>query len=167
MYRYGQLTNKQFDFSHYLLYNFCLLQIINLKMNLLEKYNQKQLVKLSEDKMIPQFKAGDTLRVHTVVPRLDIKSSKRAQSATRIQIFEGLCISRKHNGVVSTFTVRKISHDEGVEKTLPLYSYIIDKIEVIRRGRVRRAKLFYIRKLRGKAMRVVDLKSNKNEVPKG
>lgn len=130
-------------------------------MNLLEKYNQKQLEQLSAGKVIPQFRAGDTLRVHTVVPRLDVKSSKRAQSATRIQIFEGLCISRKNSGVASTFTVRKISHDEGVEKTLPLYSHVIDKIEVIRRGKVRRAKLFYIRKLRGKAMRVVELKENK------
>jgi len=132
-------------------------------MNLLEKYNHKQLCKLSEGKVIPHFRSGDTLRVHTVVPRLDVKSSKRAQSATRIQIFEGLCISRKNNGLASTFTVRKISHDEGVEKTLPIYSSIIDKIEVIRRGRVRRAKLFYIRALRGKAMRVVELKKNKQE----
>ena len=132
-------------------------------MNLLEKYNQKQLAKLSEDRVIPQFRAGDTVRVHTIVPRLDIKSSKRAQSATRIQMFEGLCISRKNNGVASTFTVRKISHDEGVEKTLPIYSNIIDKIEVIRRGKVRRAKLYYIRKLRGKAMRVVELKQHKAE----
>ncbi len=130
-------------------------------MNLLEKYNQKQLTKLSEGKAIPPFRAGDTVRVHTVVPRLDMKSSKRTQSATRIQIFEGLCISRKRNGVASTFTVRKISHDEGVEKTLPLYSNIIDKIEVIRRGKVRRAKLYYIRKLRGKAMRVVELKQQR------
>jgi large subunit ribosomal protein L19 len=133
-------------------------------MNLLEKYNQKQLEKLAAGKVLPRFRAGDTLRVHTVVPRLDVKSSKRAQSATRIQIFEGLCISRKNSGIASTFTVRKISHDEGVEKTLPLHSNIIDKIEVIRRGKVRRAKLFYIRKLRGKAMRVVELKENKPTV---
>jgi large subunit ribosomal protein L19 len=130
-------------------------------MNLLEKYNHKQLKRLSDIKVIPQFSAGDTLRVHTIVPRIDIKSSKRVQSATRIQLFEGLCISRKNNGLASTFTVRKISHDEGVEKTLPLYGYIIDKIEVIRRGKVRRAKLYYIRKLRGKAMRVVELKQHK------
>ena len=130
-------------------------------MNLLEKYNQKQLARLSTSKVIPQFRAGDTLRVHTIVPRLDIKSSKRAQSSTRIQMFEGLCISRRNSGIASTFTVRKISHDEGVEKTLPLHSHIIDKIEVIRRGKVRRAKLYYIRNLRGKAMRVVELKQHK------
>lgn len=130
------------------------------KMNLLNQYNQKQLQQLTEGKTFPEFRAGDTLRVHTVVPRLDVKSSKRAQSATRIQMFEGLCISRKNNGVASTFTVRKISHDEGVEKTLPLYSHLIEKIEVIRRGRVRRAKLYYIRKLRGKAMRVAELKDH-------
>ena len=133
-------------------------------MNLLEKYNQSQLNRLSESKVIPQFRAGDTLRVHIIVPRLDVKSSKRAQSSTRIQMFEGLCISRRNSGVASTFTVRKISHDEGVEKTLPLYAHIIEKIEVIRRGKVRRAKLYYIRNLRGKAMRVVELKQHKTVV---
>ena len=130
-------------------------------MNLLEKYNQKQLEKLAKGKIIPQFRAGDTIKVHTIVPRLDVKSTKKTDSSMRIQIFEGLCISRKNNGVASTFTIRKISHDEGVEKTLPLYSSLIDKIEVLRKGKVRRAKLYYIRALRGKAMRVVELKTNK------
>lgn len=131
-------------------------------MNLLDKYNHKQLEKLATGKVFPDFRAGDTLKVHTVVPRIDVKSNKKADSAMRLQIFEGLCIARKNNGVASTFTVRKISHDEGVEKTLPLYSYLINKIEVIRRGKVRRAKLYYIRKLRGKAMRVAELKTKKS-----
>lgn len=132
-------------------------------MNLLNKYNQKQLANLIEGKTFPKFRAGDTLRVHTIVPRLDVKSHKKSDSTMRIQMFEGLCISRKNNGLASTFTVRKISHDEGVEKTLPLYSTLVDKIEVIRRGKVRRAKLYYIRKLRGKAMRVTELKTYNKE----
>jgi large subunit ribosomal protein L19 len=127
-------------------------------MNLLDKYNQKQIEKLAEGKVFPKFRAGDTIKVHTVVPRLE---GKKGQSAMRIQIFEGLCIARKNNGLASTFTVRKISHDEGVEKVLSLYSKLVDKIEVVRRGKVRRAKLYYIRKLRGKAMRVVELKDKK------
>jgi large subunit ribosomal protein L19 len=131
-------------------------------MNLLDKYNHKQMEKLANGKTFPEFRAGDTLKVHTVVPRIDVKSNKKAESTMRLQIFEGLCIARKNNGVASTFTVRKISHDEGVEKTLPLYSYLINKIEVIRRGKVRRAKLYYIRKLRGKAMRVTELKTKKS-----
>lgn len=81
----------------------------------------------------------------------------------RIQIFEGLCIARRNKGLASTFTVRKISHDQGVEKVLSIYSALVDKIEVIRRGRVRRAKLYYIRKLRGKAMRVTELKTQKEK----
>ncbi len=127
-------------------------------MNLLDKYNQKQLEKVSEGKTLPKFRAGDTIRIHTVVPRLDVKSSKKTDSVMRIQMFEGLCIARKNNGLGSTCTVRKISHDEGVEKVLSLHSYLVDKIEVVRRGKVRRAKLYYIRNLRGKAMRVVELK---------
>lgn len=127
-------------------------------MNLIDRYNQKQLEKVQ--KAIPEFRAGDTLRVHTVVPRIDVKSNKKSDSSMRIQIFEGLCIARKNQGIASTFTVRKISHDEGVEKTLPLHSTLVDKIEVIRYGRVRRAKLYYIRALRGKAMRVAELKKN-------
>ena len=130
-------------------------------MNLLDKYNQKQLEKVSEGKILPKFRAGDTIRIHTVVPRLDVKSSKKTDSVMRIQMFEGLCIARKNNGLASTFTVRKISHDEGVEKVLSIYSKLVEKIEVVRRGKVRRAKLYYIRKLRGKAMRVVELKDRK------
>ncbi len=120
-------------------------------MNLLAQYNEKHITQLTQSKTIPRFRAGDTLRVHTKI--FDGNN-------TRIQIFEGLCISRKNNGLASRFTVRKISHDEGVEKTLPLYSPIVDKIDVIKRGRVRRAKLYYIRSLRGKAMRIKEIGVN-------
>ncbi|MBA4494711.1 50S ribosomal protein L19 [Paenactinomyces guangxiensis] len=94
---------------------------------------------------IPLFRAGDTLRVH-----VKVKEGQRE----RIQVFEGVVIQRRGGGVSETFTVRKISYGVGVERTFPLHSPRIDKIEVVRRGKVRRAKLFYLRKLRGKAARI-------------
>ena len=94
---------------------------------------------------IPAFRPGDTVKVHV---RL------REGEKERIQVFEGLVIARKHGGVSETFTVRKISSGIGVERTFPLHSPIVAKIEVSRRGRVRRAKLYYIRGLRGKAARI-------------
>jgi large subunit ribosomal protein L19 len=94
---------------------------------------------------IPDFRAGDTLRVHVRV---------REGEKERIQIFEGVCIARKHGGVSETFTVRKISGGVGVERIFPLHSPMLANIEVVRRGRVRRAKLYYLRNLRGKAARI-------------
>ena len=94
---------------------------------------------------IPDFRSGDTVKVHV---RL------REGEKERIQVFEGLVIARKHGGVSETFTVRKISSGIGVERTFPLHSPIVAKIDVSRRGRVRRAKLYYIRGLRGKAARI-------------
>ncbi len=94
---------------------------------------------------IPEFKAGDTVKVHLRV---------REGDKERIQVFQGVVIKRKNNGLSSTFTVRKISFGIGVERIFPLHSPFIEKIEVIRRGRVRRAKLYYIRALKGKAARI-------------
>ena len=94
---------------------------------------------------IPDFRPGDNLKVH-----VRLKEGEKE----RIQIFEGLVIARKHGGVSETFTVRKISSGIGVERTFPLHSPSIAKVEVVRRGRVRRAKLYYIRELRGKAARI-------------
>lgn len=94
---------------------------------------------------IPDFRPGDNVKVH-----VRLKEGEKV----RIQVFEGLVIARKHGGVSETFTVRKISSGIGVERVFPLHSPSIDKIEVSRRGRVRRAKLYYIRKLRGKAARI-------------
>lgn len=96
----------------------------------------------------PVFGPGDTVRVH-----VKIKEGEKE----RIQVFEGVVIARKHGGVRETFTVRKISFGIGVERIFPLHSPSIDKIEVVRRGRVRRAKLYYLRKLRGKAARIREL----------
>lgn len=97
---------------------------------------------------IPQFRAGDTLRVH-----VKVKEGQRE----RIQIFEGVVIQRRGGGISETFTVRKVSYGVGVERTFPLHSPRIEKIEVIRRGKVRRAKLYYLRNLRGKAARIKEL----------
>lgn len=94
---------------------------------------------------VPDFRPGDTLRVHVRV---------REGEKERIQAFEGVCIARKHGGVSETFTVRKISGGVGVERIFPLHSPIIASIDVVRRGRVRRAKLYYLRNLRGKAARI-------------
>jgi large subunit ribosomal protein L19 len=100
---------------------------------------------------IPDFRAGDSLKVH-----VRLKEGEKE----RIQVFEGLVIARKHGGISETFTVRKISSGIGVERVFPLHSPSIAKIEVARRGRVRRAKLYYIRNLRGKAARIKERSRN-------
>jgi large subunit ribosomal protein L19 len=94
---------------------------------------------------IPAFQAGDTVKVH-----VRIKEGNKE----RLQIFEGLCIARKHGGIRETVTVRKVSFGVGVERIFPLHATIIDHIDVVRRGKVRRAKLYYLRELRGKAARI-------------
>ena len=97
---------------------------------------------------IPAFKSGDTIRVHVKIKEGDKE---------RIQVFEGVVIARKHSGVRESITVRKVSFGIGVERIFPLHATVIDKIELVRRGRVRRAKLYYLRNLRGKAARIRDL----------
>ena len=113
--------------------------------NLVEKFEKKQIAKLTSKKNIPTFRAGDTLRV-----TIKIVEGERS----RLQVYEGLCIARKNNSINSKFTVRKISHGEGVERVFPLFSPIIDKIEVIKKGGVKRAKLYYLRKRTGKSSRI-------------
>ena len=114
-------------------------------MNLLKLIEKKNIEKLSTHK-IPNFTAGDTVKVHTKV---------KEEKNERIQIFEGVCIARKNDGINSSFTVRKISFGEGVEKVFPLYSPNVAKIEVVKYGKVRRAKLYYLRSLFGKKARTV------------
>ena len=99
---------------------------------------------------VPAFRAGDTIKVHVKIKEGDKE---------RIQVFEGVCIAQKHGGSRATFTVRKMSFGHGVERIFPLHSKVIDKIEVVREGRVRRAKLYYIRALRGKAARIKEAKA--------
>lgn len=100
---------------------------------------------------IPDFKAGDTLRVHVKV----VEGEKE-----RIQVFEGVCIRRKHGSIRETFTVRKVSYSVGVERTFPVHSPRIDKIEVMTRGKVRRAKLYYLRQRSGRAARIKEIGQN-------
>ncbi|MCH8927032.1 MAG: 50S ribosomal protein L19 [Proteobacteria bacterium] len=114
-------------------------------MNTIEKLEQEQVAKLSAGREIPDFSPGDTLRVN-------VKVTEGARE--RIQVFEGVCIARKNRGLNSSFTVRKISYNEGVERIFPLYSPRIDSIELVRRGDVRRAKLYYLRGRRGKSARI-------------
>ena len=117
-------------------------------MNIIENLEKEQMEKLTAGKNIPNFKPGDTLKVHTKVKEGDRE---------RIQVYEGVCIARKNDGLNSSFTVRKISFGEGVERVFPLYSPNVAKIEVARIGKVRRAKLNYLRQRVGKAAKVKEL----------
>jgi large subunit ribosomal protein L19 len=114
-------------------------------MNVLQQLEQEQIAQLTESRPIPEFGPGDTVRVSVKV----VEGSRE-----RVQAFEGVCIARKNRGINSAFTVRKISYGEGVERIFPLYSPQIAQIEVVRRGRVRRAKLYYLRGRTGKAARI-------------
>lgn len=115
-------------------------------MNVIEKLNKAEQERLLADgKVIPDFSAGDTL-----VVQVRITEGERS----RLQAFEGVCIARSGPGIQESFTVRKISYGEGVERVFPLYSPLVEEIEVKRRGRVRRAKLYYLRERRGKSARI-------------
>ncbi len=115
-----------------------------MNMQLVEQITKKQ---LRND--IPNFKPGDTLKVYVTIKEGD---------KSRIQLFEGVCISRRGGGISETFTVRKVSYQVGVERTFPLHSPVIDRIEVVKIGKVRRAKLHYLRGLSGKAARIKEIR---------
>ena len=116
-------------------------------MNIIQKLEQEQLHELVTKRPVPQFEPGDTVKVNVRIVEGD---------NSRIQAYEGLCIARSGHGLNESFTVRKISYGEGVERVFPLYSPMVDSIQVIRRGEVRRAKLYYLRGLRGKAARIFE-----------
>ncbi len=116
-------------------------------MNLIQQLEAEQIQALTEGKTIPKFSPGDTLCVN-----VKVKEGERE----RIQRFEGVCTARRNAGLHSSFTVRKISYGEGVERVFPLYSPRVDSITLIRRGNVRRAKLYYLRDRRGKAARIAE-----------
>src|SRR6188472_141133 len=116
-------------------------------MNLIQTLEKEQMAKLSAGKEIPDFAPGDTILVNVKV----VEGER-----TRIQAYEGVCIGRSGAGLNESFTVRKISYGEGVERVFPLYSPMIDSIKLVRRGRVRRAKLYYLRNLRGKSARITE-----------
>ena len=116
-------------------------------MNIIQQINKEQVEKLSAGKDIPDFAPGDTVLVNVKVVEGD---------KSRIQAYEGVCIGRSGRGINESFTVRKISYGEGVERVFPLYSPMIDSIKLIRRGKVRRAKLYYLRGRRGKSARIAE-----------
>jgi large subunit ribosomal protein L19 len=133
-------------------------------MNLIQTLEQEAIDALTADRKVPEFRPGDTLRVGVKVVEGD---------RSRVQNYEGVCIARSNKGIGSNFTVRKISFGEGVERVFPLYSPSIDSIEVVRRGAVRRAKLYYLRGRRGKSARIAErrdtrpAKGDKNESSEG
>ena len=116
-------------------------------MNILDNIGQAQINAVTEQREIPEFGPGDTLKINVKV----VEGSRE-----RVQAFEGVCIGRSNRGINSSFTVRKISYGEGVERIFPLYSPKIQAIEVVRRGDVRRAKLYYLRGRTGKAARIAE-----------
>ena len=119
-------------------------------MNLIQELEKEQFDKLSASKVIPEFGPGDT-----VIVNVKVVEGER----TRVQAYEGVCIGRSGGGLNESFTVRKISYGEGVERVFPVMSPMIDSIKVVRRGKVRRAKLYYLRDLRGKSARIVEKKT--------
>jgi large subunit ribosomal protein L19 len=116
-------------------------------MNVVQEIEQAEAAAIAAKRKVPEFGAGDTLRVHVRVTE---------GNRTRVQIYEGVCIARKGGGINESFTVRKISYGEGVERVFPVYSPMVEKIEVVRRGDVRRAKLYYLRDRRGKSARIIE-----------
>jgi len=116
-------------------------------MNLIQQLEKEQFDKLAAAREVPDFAPGDTLIVNVKVVEGD---------RTRVQAYEGVCIGRSGRGINESFTVRKISYGEGVERVFPVLSPMIDSIKVVRRGKVRRAKLYYLRNLRGKSARIVE-----------
>src|SRR5256885_7502948 len=123
-------------------------------MNLLKQIEQEQIEKLSAEKEIPDFGPGDT-----VIVNVKVVEGERS----RVQAYEGVCIGRSGGGLNENFTVRKISYGEGVERVFPLYSPMIDSIKVVRRGKVRRAKLYYLRGRRGKAARISEKQDHRGD----
>ncbi len=133
-------------------------------MNIIQQLEKEQADRLEAIRPIPEFSPGDTLRV--IVKIHEVKAAKKGKKpdakakAYRTQAYEGVCIARSGGGINESFTVRKISYGEGVERVFPVYSPNIEEIEVLRRGRVRRAKLYYLRGLRGKAARIAEKKDH-------
>ena len=116
-------------------------------MNIIEQLEAEETARIKEQRELPPFEAGDTVRVNVRVTE---------GTRTRVQAFEGVCIARSGGGIHENFTVRKISYGEGVERVFPVYSPQVEGVEVIRRGKVRRAKLYYLRDRRGKSARIAE-----------
>jgi len=116
-------------------------------MNIIQQLEKEQAEKIAAKRTLPEFSPGDTVRVNVKVTE---------GNRTRVQAYEGVCIARSGGGINESFTVRKISYGEGVERVFPVYSPMVESVEVVRRGKVRRAKLYYLRDRRGKSARIVE-----------
>ena len=126
-------------------------------MNIIKDIEAEQISEILKKREVPEFKAGDTLKVNVFVTE---------GNKERIQAFEGVCIARSNRGFNSTFTIRKISHGEGVERVFPLYSPMLESINLLRRGKVRRSKLYYLRQRSGKSARIAEKKVIIKKKPK-
>ena len=126
-------------------------------MNIIKDIEAEQISEILKKREVPEFKAGDTLKVNVFVTE---------GNKERIQAFEGVCIARSNRGFNSTFTIRKISHGEGVERVFPLYSPMLESINLVRRGKVRRSKLYYLRQRSGKSARIAEKKVIIKKKPK-
>ena len=120
-------------------------------MNTIKEIEKEQIKEILKKRQVPDFKSGDTVRVNVYVTE---------GNKERVQAFEGVCIARSNRGFNSTFTIRKISHGEGVERVFPVYSPMLESINLIRRGKVRRSKLYYLRQRSGKSARIAEKKDN-------
>ena len=127
-------------------------------MNIIEQLEKEQAAAIADKRTIPVFAPGDTVRVNVRV----VEGNR-----TRVQAYEGVCIARSGAGLNESFTVRKISYGEGVERVFPVYSPLIDSIKVVRRGKVRRAKLYYLRDRRGKSARIAERQDRSDAKGKG
>ncbi len=123
-------------------------------MNIIDELNAEQMATINEKRELPAFQPGDTVRVGVRVTE---------GTRTRVQNYEGVCIARSGSGLNENFTVRKLSYGEGVERVFPIYSPMIEGVELVRRGKVRRAKLYYLRGRTGKAARIVERKEKRPE----
>jgi large subunit ribosomal protein L19 len=136
-------------------------------MNIIEEFEKNQIVELTKNKVIPDFKSGDTVKVTVKIIDRTIEKDGKEKILERFQIYEGVVIARRSSGVASSFVVRKVSHGEGVERRFMLFSPVVHSVEVVKYGIVRRAKLYYLRNLSGKAARIKErLRINTSKVTK-
>ena len=134
-------------------------------MNLLQTLEAEQMAALKGKKARAEFRPGDTLKVNVkVVEQTYDEKAKQTKTRERVQAFEGVCIARQGAGLNESFTVRKISYGEGVERVFPIYSPLVDSVEVVRKGKVRRAKLYYLRGRRGKSARIAERADRASEI---
>ena len=133
-------------------------------MNLIQTLEQEQMQAVRGGRKLPPFRPGDTLKVNVKVVDVSFdEKTKQTKTRERLQAFEGVCIARQGAGLNESFTVRKISYGEGVERVFPIYSPLVDSVEVIRHGKVRRAKLYYLRGRRGKSARIAERQVSREE----